>query len=625
MDQAFLQYYEDELTHIRSLAGEFAALHPNVAGNLSITSVPCPDPYVERLLEGVAFLAARTRLKIDVESSRYVRNLLDALYPDLAGPAPAMTMATLTPGPQVDRMLDGHQVRRGTRLVASLREGLQTRATYTTSQTVHLWPIMLAGAEYLQDRGALAQAGVPETQLRDHEAGLRITIKRRGAGSLSELSLKNLDLYFGAGARGGAIFDALFGFGGPILSRPADKKAPFDVGPAPAMIGVGDDDALLPRVRSSFEGYRLLREYFLMPERFFATRLAGLGDTIRRCEKNQLEVIVLLRSSDASLSGVKASDFRLFAAPIVNLFEHECNLVDLSPHRPGHLVHADRTRPWDFEIYRLLRVEDADAQGPGARVTPLFSVEQQSDSGHVYAFERRPRRPNTDEVRRGQTRSSYGGDDFYVSVARPANRRDAKPIRRLDIRALCTNRDLPILDDTPRLTLETGDPVTEIDLLRPMRRPRPSLRATLPSGAAGESQLDDLTWRWISQLSLNHISLAADEKDAEPLRALIQLYARRGDPNLARHGQSVTRVSSTRLIERIARPGPVCFGHGTEITLDIDDTVLSGGSRLLLSALLAQLFTRHTGINSFVRTRTRLSQTQTEISWPMTPGTRAQI
>jgi type VI secretion system protein ImpG len=87
----------------------------------------------------------------------------------------------------------------------------------------------------------------------------------------------------------------------------------------------------------------------------------------------------------------------------------------------------------------------------------------------------------------------------------------------------------------------------------------------------------------------------------------------------------VTRVSSTRLIERIARPGPVCFGHGTQITLDIDDTVLSGGSRLLLSALLAQLFTRHTGINSFVRTRTRLSQTQTEISWPMTPGTRAQI
>ncbi len=71
---------------------------PTVARNLSLESIPCPDPYVERLLEGVAFLAARTRLKIDGEASRYVRNLLDALYPDLAGPAPAMTMAQLVPG-----------------------------------------------------------------------------------------------------------------------------------------------------------------------------------------------------------------------------------------------------------------------------------------------------------------------------------------------------------------------------------------------------------------------------------------------------------------------------------------------------------------------------------------------
>ena len=95
MDRNFLAYYEDELAHVRELATEFAALHPTVARNLSLDAVPCPDPYVERLLEGVAYLAARTRLKVDAESSRYVRNLLDELYPDLVCPAPAMTMVTL--------------------------------------------------------------------------------------------------------------------------------------------------------------------------------------------------------------------------------------------------------------------------------------------------------------------------------------------------------------------------------------------------------------------------------------------------------------------------------------------------------------------------------------------------
>ena len=71
MDRVFVEYYEEELTHIRALAAEFADMHPAVARNLSLDTVPCPDPYVERLLDGVAFLAARTRLKVDAERSRF--------------------------------------------------------------------------------------------------------------------------------------------------------------------------------------------------------------------------------------------------------------------------------------------------------------------------------------------------------------------------------------------------------------------------------------------------------------------------------------------------------------------------------------------------------------------------
>lgn len=627
MDRVFLDYYEEELLHIRSLATEFAALHPNVARNLSLDAVPCPDPYVERLLEGVAYLAARTRLKIDAESSRHVRDLLDALYPDLAGPAPAMTMVELVPGPQVDQMLGGHVVRRGTRLISALREGSRTRCTYTTAQAVQMWPLQLASVDYLQDKGALSQVGLSERATREAEAGLRLKLRRRGTGTLSELSLDTLQVFFGAGQRGGAIFDAIFGFGAGVMVRPGDGRSVFAPAAAPAMVGIGDDDMLLPRVRESFEGYRLLREYFLMPERFHFARLGGLSRAVRACTEPQteLETVILLSHARSDLAGVTAEDFRLFAAPVINLFEHECNIVELRPGRSAHPVHADRTRPKDFEIYRLLRVDDAAVDGPQARVPPLISVEARAESGHVYTTERRPRRPDTEEVRRGQTRSSYSGDDFYISVARPAGGREVPPITQLDIRALCTNRDLPILDDRPTLTLESGDPVQQVRLLAPMRRPRPSLRATLPSGASGEARMDDLTWRWISQLSLNHISLAVDERNAEPLRALVRLYADRGDPALARHGEALAHIQSRPLIERLEIAGPRCFAHGTEITLDINESLLSGGSDLLLTALLAQLFARYAAVNSFVRTRTRLMQSQTEVAWPMKTGTRALI
>ena len=43
MDRAFLEYYEEELAHIRVLAAEFAALHPAVARNL-VARHACPAP-----------------------------------------------------------------------------------------------------------------------------------------------------------------------------------------------------------------------------------------------------------------------------------------------------------------------------------------------------------------------------------------------------------------------------------------------------------------------------------------------------------------------------------------------------------------------------------------------------
>jgi len=626
MDRAFLGYYESELAHIRELAQEFAALHPTVARNLSLDTLPCPDPYVERLLEGVAYLAARTRLKLDAESQRHVRGVLDALYPDLAGPAPAMSSVVLHPGPQVQTMAEGHVVKRGTRLVAALREGIATRATYTTVQDVTLWPLALEAVEYLQDRGALSAAGVPDARMRGAEAGLRLVLRRSGVGLLSELALDRLDLDFSGGARSGAIFDALFAAPLPGLARRAEAAAALHELPLPGLVGIRDDEALLPRLRGAFEGYRLMREYFLMPERFHGLRLTGLRPAVLSCGSKALEVILPLGRPASALSAVSVKDFRLFATPIVNLFEKECNVVDLDPRATAHVVHADRSRAMDFEIHRLLRVADTEAEGPEADLQSLFTPAARLGSGLVYSTERRPRRPGPEELRRGQTRTSYTGDDLFITVSRPTGVVQTRPLRRLDIRALCSNRDLPILDDTPRLALETGDPVMRIDLLSPMRRPRGALVAGLPQlGRDGEAQLDDLTWRLIGQFSLNHLSLAEESRNAEPLRAMLELYADRGDPALARHVRSVARVTSRQVIERLPLPGPLCLGKGIEITLHIDEGPLSGASSLLLSALLAQLFARHASINAFVRTRTRLSQKQEEVAWPMTPGTRALI
>jgi type VI secretion system protein ImpG len=624
MDQVFLEYYEEELTHIRQLAAEFADMHPTVARNLSLDTVPCPDPYVERLLDGVAFLAARTRLKVDGERSRFARSVLDVLYPDLVSPTPATGMAVLKPGQQLQTMNDGHLVARGARLLSGLMPGLSTRATYSTAQDVHLWPLEMAAVRYFQDRSAMASAGLQAPVGVVAESALSLSFARVGKGNLNELTVDSLSLCFAGRSKSSQLFDTFFGACVAVGARPGGASGAIRPLELPGMVGIDDSEALMPRTRQTFEGYRLLREYFMMPERFHYVRLHGLQPVVRT-SATRFEIVFFFRRHAPDLADVSPADFELFATPIINLFERECNVIELDGRRTRQPVYADRTRPRDFEIFRLLRVEDADREGPEAAIPELFGLGQNRGSGWVYSTERRPRRPSEDERRQGVTRASYMGDDVFIAISRPSGRTPSFPLKRIDIVGLCTNRDLPILDDTPTLTLDGGDPIEGIRLIGAIRSPQRSIASALPSSAEGESRADEIAWRVVSQLSLNFLSLAAEGRGADPLHTMLDLYADRGDPGMARHVRSISRITSRPVIERLPIDGPMCFGRGIEVTLDIDQSVLTGHSALLLSALLSKLFARHAGINGFVRTRSRLLQKQEEVSWPIVPGNRHLI
>ena len=90
-------------------------------------------------------------------------------------------------------MLDGHVVKRGTRMISAFRDGIATRATYTTAQDVTLWPVEIDTVEYLQDRSALNAGGLTEANAAGAEAAIRIVLRRSGAGGLADLALDRLD------------------------------------------------------------------------------------------------------------------------------------------------------------------------------------------------------------------------------------------------------------------------------------------------------------------------------------------------------------------------------------------------------------------------------------------------
>ena len=119
MDPRFLNYYSRELKHLRSTAWDFAQEFPKIAGRLSLDEFDCADPYVERLLEGFAFLAARVQLKLDAEFPVFTQAILETVYPHYLSPTPSMTVVQFNPQMAEGALAAGYEIRRGETLRSS--------------------------------------------------------------------------------------------------------------------------------------------------------------------------------------------------------------------------------------------------------------------------------------------------------------------------------------------------------------------------------------------------------------------------------------------------------------------------------------------------------------------------
>src|SRR5688500_9246447 len=144
MDPRLLQYYNFELQHLREMGAEFAQQFPKIAARLGMNGLEVADPYVERLLEGVAFLAARVQLKLDAEFPRFTQALLEILYPHFLAPTPSMLVAALRPDPAEPNLAGGFTVPRGTSMHSVGRGDEATSCEFRTAQDVTLWPLEIA-------------------------------------------------------------------------------------------------------------------------------------------------------------------------------------------------------------------------------------------------------------------------------------------------------------------------------------------------------------------------------------------------------------------------------------------------------------------------------------------------
>jgi type VI secretion system protein ImpG len=364
--------------------------------------------------------------------------------------------------------------------------------------------------------------------------------------------------------------------------------------------GFGDDEALLPVTLRSFQGYRLLQEYFAFPQRFRFFEVTGLLPAITGAATQELELVVLFGRGETNFeSVVDASNFALFCTPAINLFPRRADRIHVED--GGHEFHviADRTRPLDFEVYE---VADVVGHGVGAdseqRFLPFYaaySTDEAHQQSAYFTTRREPRLTSSTQKRRGP-RSSYAGTEVFLSLVDAMQAPYSGDLRQLSIQVLCTNRDLvlqmPMGIGKTDLSLDIAAPVAGIRVVTGPSRPH----APLADGA--------VSWRAINHLSLNYLSLvnAPATEGAAALRELLSLYAPSADASARRQLEGIRSMTVLPVVRRLPTPGPLAFGRGLEIHVGVDEMAFEGGSAYLLGAVLHHYFARYVTINSFTET-----------------------
>jgi type VI secretion system protein ImpG len=137
----------------------------------------------------------------------------------------------------------------------------------------------------------------------------------------------------------------------------------------------------------------------------------------------------------------------------------------------------------------------------------------------------------------------------------------------------------------------------------------------------------DSNWQLIDHLSLNYLSIAdvEPEKAAAHIKETLLLYSKIMEETRQAQINGLKAVSSKPVTRRLPVKGPIAFGRGIEVTLEVDELAFFGGSVFLFGAVLSQWLKRHTTTNGFVETvlRSHNKSKLERMRWKASVGNRA--
>jgi type VI secretion system protein ImpG len=598
----FLDHYNDELRHLREAGARFAKDHPQVAAELGLQPDSGSDPFIERLLEGVAWLTARVQSRMEREGVEFAQQAMARVAPLFQSATPSLSVLALHPDLSSPEAFRAQTIARASTVAAQL-PGRAQPVQWSTARPVTLWPLRLRQAEC-----ARSLSDIPATlgqALHSAQAVLRLRFSLEGAARLGQLQQTGAEplhlMLCGDAPRAFSLHRAVLAdtrewfavvsgaHGEQLVALPRNSLR---------MAGLEDCESLLPVEMGALPGLRLLREYFAQPARFLGIemdvlqRLAALAPAARAFDL----VFALDRVPLKLLGDVDASQFRLFATPVINLYDKRLDPVPYDPRKTAQWIPVDRLRPSAYHLWSLkeLHISRKDHQLLAARPALESSGYLGAATVARYSLQREPGATAT-----GERRDRVDPLDSHdcVSIALTPSSMGLDDINSLLCKGLVADRGWRtqgLLDAV--FQLNEARAVQRIECLWPASQPR-----AIPEPLA--------SWAAVSHLGQNPLSLQRPQRQ-EVTDRLLQGIALASAADNANDRQRLESLRSGYLsggFAKAARTNPIAWVRSTRLELDISEAHHPDEGAWLFGRVLAHALAESVALNDALEVTLKLN------------------
>ena len=618
MRDSLLDAYERELKYFREASLDFAAAHPAIGQHLGLEADAAVDPFVERLIEGAAFLAARVQQRLDRSVDHFADHLLDQVLPSVNAPVPSTAIVRLDPGATVSTITTQVRLPRGSMLRLTSNAARSRPFFLKTAQAITLRPMTVGDWHWIDGAAALRSADLGSSLAKNSVAALRVDWHIAESVRAMPLDVSDLELYFdGVGQAPMAALASVCTQARRLVMVSVSGNSRRVVGSwradeAMTLAALQPDSALLMEGETGlYAGFRLLQEYFVLPERFRLLSLRFGATQAPPSERIEL-YFVFDQAVPSLVADLERTRLTAYCVPVVNLYPRVLDRAALDTGGEARLV-ADRTRATDFEVVAVLGGHAYLAgQAKGVPLMPLYASGLiENDEDYRFSTRREIDRAPSNETSR--TAGVYLPTESWLVLADAPDGTDAAPTH-VAAQALVSNRErcYEVVRGAGGYTLALEDPVPVESVVFAV--------TPTPPESAGTAHV--ASWRLLGALRLNYFSLFGEEGKAgpEPWRALLALFS---DPKNRFAGPVVAGVIGASVETAVARlpgSGPLSFARGADIVLDVDQALAESGQYFALGAILDVLLAGYASVNSFTRLTLRDARGHVLHRWPARAG-----